>query len=512
MSSEGSVPSRSASAASTSAWWPVVEAHGRTWTAFRALGADLTVWSPRAAATAACIDDGAVVAYATVPRAAVAAGEPIAAESALVDVAEAFVAAQRGAGRRACFFGTEGRLARSPQLARRLLGEQPVWDPRGWDAHVRGHRSLREQLRRARAKGVRVMALDVAALDVAEWRRAIDTLVERWRATRSMATMEFLVRFDLTHDRAQRRLFVAMQHDQLVGLVALAPVPARRGWLLEHVLRDPDAPNGTAELLVDHTMRALAVDDVPWATLGLAPLHGDVDAGFARIRLLARPLFNFAGLASFKRKLQPDAWEPIYLAWPRTGSGWRALLDGLRAFAGGRLWRFAVRTLLRGPAPVLQALEALLVPWTLLLALLPVSPWFPSRVVQGAWVVFDVMLLGALITLRHHSTRRGARARRRAAQLGVAVAIAVSLDAVLTTMEALWWRAPWDTGVVGRVGTLMACVGPAVAAAMLWGTARRARVLARPRPPVDAHDRASSACLTVAPSAPVAAVTVTFDT
>lgn len=426
----------------------------------------------------------AFVAYAAMPGAAVAAGEPIAAEAALVPVAEAFVAAQRAAGRRACFFGTEGRLARSPQLARRLLGEQPVWDPRGWDAHVRGHRSLREQLRRARAKGVRVAPLDVRALDEPAWRDAIDALMQRWRATRSMATMGFLVRFDLTHDREQRRLFVAMQGEQLVGLLALAPVPARRGWLLEHVLRDPDAPNGTAELLVDHTMRALAADDVPWATLGLAPLHGAVDGGFARVRSLARPLFNFAGLAAFKRKLEPDTWEPIYLAWPREASGWRALFDGLRAFAGGALWRFGARTLLRGPKPVLHTLEALLVPWTLLLALLPVDPWFPSRLAQGAWVLFDVLLLCALIALRRRSVRRGAHARQQTARLSALVAGAVSIDAALTTIEAVMWRAPWHTGVLGRMGTLVACVGPAIAAAMLWGTARRARVLARPRPSI----------------------------
>ena len=484
MKSEGSALSARASAREpvSSAWWPVVAAHGRTWTAFRALAPDLTIWTPRVGTERGAAD--AIVAYATVGGAAVAAGEPIAAEPALVSVAEAFIAAQRAAGRRVCFFGTEGRLARSPQLARRLLGEQPVWDPRRWDAHVRAHRSLREQLRRARAKGVRVVPLALTLLDTTPWRVAIDVLLMRWRATRSMATMAFLVDVDLTHHRDRRRVFVALQDDRLVGLVALAPVPARRGWLFEHVLRDPDAPNGTAELLVDHTMRALAANGVPWATLGLAPLHGAVDTTFARLRTLARPLFNFAGLAAFKRKLAPDGWEPIFLAWPRTQPAWRAVFDALGAFAGGSVWRFGVRTLLRGPTPVLRTLEALLVPWTLLLATLPTAPWFPSRRVQGAWVAFDLLLLLALVALRRRSVRRGALARRGVARLSVAVASAVTLDALLTTTEALVWRAPWHSGAVGRIGTLVACTGPVVAAALLWGTARRARVLARPQPTV----------------------------
>lgn len=479
MTSEGSVES-----ASFATRWAVVARHGRTATAFRAVGPDLAVWVPPGTPEA-------LVPYAPTGRAAVAAGEPVAALDALVPVAEAFVAAQRAAGRRTCFFATEGRLASSPQLARRLVGEQPAWDPRRWDMHVRAHRSLREQLRRARAKRVIVHRITPAHLARAPWRAAVDALLARWRATRSMAAMHFLVHVDLTDGDAQgllhRRCYVAVQDAELVGLLALAPVPARDGWLFEHLLRDPDAPNGTAELLVDHAMRDLSAAQVPWATLGLAPLHGPIDRSLARVRRLARPLFNFTGLSAFKRKLDPDGWEPIYLAWPREQSGWLALVDGLRAFAGGSLGRFGVATLLRGPRPILQALVVLLVPWTLLLALLPTAPWFPSRTVQLAWVGFDLALLLALVRLLTLAARHGAAARRATARWATGVAVAVSLDALCTAGEAIGWRSSWQAGVGGRVGTIVACLGPLVAAAVLWGAARRARRLAGARPRVPAE-------------------------
>lgn len=41
---------------------------------------------------------------------------------------------------------------------------------------------------------------------------------------------------------------------------------------------------------------------------------------------------------------------------------------------------------------LLHALEWLLVPWTVCLALAPPYLWFPSGTVQGAWVMFDVLL------------------------------------------------------------------------------------------------------------------------
>jgi len=132
-----------------------------------------------------------------------------------------------------------------------------------------------------------------------------------------------------------------------VALLSIVPIPAREGWLFEHLLRDPDAPNGTAELLVHHAMLLLAVDGVSWVTLGLAPLAGPVSGWLRTMRSWSRPLFNFDGLAAFKRKLRPQGWEPIYLAYPREQSSARAMLDGLRGFAGGSLWRFGVRKLRR---------------------------------------------------------------------------------------------------------------------------------------------------------------------
>jgi phosphatidylglycerol lysyltransferase len=459
-----------------------VRLHGRTATAFRSLGRDLArwYWSPDALPRA-------FVAFAEHGGARVAAGEPVASLDDLLTVAERFVDASAAAGQRASFFGTEGRLVQSPRFARRLLGEQPVWNPQGWAAHRRSHRSLREQCRRARAKGVEVHAIQPAQLSREAWRPAVQQLMARWHATQSLAPMAFLVSIDLEAQLSQRRVYVAVQDHQLAGLLAMAPVPARGGWLLEHLLRDPDAPNGTAELLVDHCMQSLAAEGVQWATLGLAPLHGPVEGWLRRVRQWSKPLFNFEGLAAFKRKLRPDRWEPIYLAWPRGVWGWRALLDGLRAFAGGSLLTFGLRTVLRGPALLLRALLWLLLPWTLALALAPGAQWFPSTAVQAAWVLFDVLLIGALWTLvqRPTSTPRSSVSRGRQARLATMLALSVSLDALLTAWQAWAFNVPRVTSLAGAVVVLLACAGPAVAAPVLWGAALRLRTLARPRPTID---------------------------
>ncbi len=450
----------------------VLLAEGRTSTAFTALGRGITVVAP---------EPGSLVAYVSVPGGVATAGEPLAPVERLGEVTGRFVRGLRGSqarGRpRVAFFATEGRLLATYPLERWLIGEQPVWNPCMWDESLRGHRSLREQLRRARAKGVTCHRLTVEQADNAAWRKAFDELIQRWHSTRSMPPMGFLVDVNLAAGASWRRTHVAVRDGRLVALLSMVPVPARSGWLLEHLLRDPDAPNGTAELLVDRAMRELSAEGVRWATLGLAPLHGPVNWWLMTARRFSRPFFNFAGLSAFKNKLRPQAWEPIYLAWAPGDNGFLALMDGLRAFAGMPLWRFGVRTAARGPAPLLRMLEWLLLPWTVLLALSSTHPWFPSLHVHVAWVVFDIILWMTLRRLRSLTSLQGSVTRKRTARLTALLALAVSLDAVLTVAQAVTWNLPHNLGPGGWPLLALACLGPALTAPVLWGAWCRLRAL-----------------------------------
>jgi phosphatidylglycerol lysyltransferase len=457
----------------------LIQRHGRTATAFRALGEGLEHWFLTDAQ-----GDRGVVAYYRMPGALVSAGEPVTAPDDAIAVAEAFVSFAAAQRCRVSFFATEGILAGSPRFRCVMLGEQPVWDPTSWADHVAQHRSLREQLRRARAKGVVVQMVDMDAFREPMRRAALERLIDRWFAARPMARMRFLVEVDVFESLLHRRSFVAMRDGIPVALLSIVPVPARRGWLFEHLVRDPDAPNGTAELLVHHAMLRLAADHVSWVTLGLAPLAGAVSGWLRTVRHWSRPLFNFDGLASFKRKLRPQWWEPIYLVYPREQSSVRAMIDGLRAFAGGSLWRFGARTVMRGPSVLLHALQWLLVPWTTSLAFAPTYPWFPSRVVQGAWVLFDVLLLFGLRALRAKGRESGPSARREAWRLSRGLAIAVSADAVLTIVQAVWWNRAVMHGATEWALVLLACLGPSLASVVLWSATRRMDTLQAPPRPI----------------------------
>jgi len=415
-------------------------------------------------------DDDGCVAYVDTGRAWVAAGAPLCAPHRLGAVAERFLAAAHAAGRRPCFFGTEARfgeavVAAGPPLRSLLIGEQAVWDPAGWEQTVAAAPSLREQLRRGRAKGVRVRASSAAELaDAASPDHApARALVARWLRTRELAPMGFLVDVDPLNMRDDHRLYLAEAGGRLVGLLAASPIFARRGWLLQALVRAPDAPNGTAELLVDEAMRAAAGGDDALVTLGLAPLAGQVAWPLRAARSAGATLYNFEGLRAFRAKLRPSRWDPVYLVFPERQGVAATVTDVLAAFARGRLLGFGLETLLRGPAVVVRLLALALVPWTLALAFTPAARWFPSPALKWGWVAFDALLVVALLSLAR-------RWRHRLARL---VTAAVAFDAVVTAGEAALWNVPRISTAGAAVVTLAALLAPALAFIVLWRARRR---------------------------------------
>jgi phosphatidylglycerol lysyltransferase len=428
----------------------LLERHGWNATSFQILEPSFCYWFS---------DDGeACVGYVDTGRAWVAAGPPIAAPDRIAVTTNQFVDAARAARRRVCLFATESRFrdAAPTDWHSVPIGEQPIWSPAEWDDILRKRKSLREQLRRARAKGVTVRLL--SAEELSARRTELDTLIKRWLSSRTIAPMGFLVQVEPFTHAEHRRIFIAEQAGNIVGFLGVIPIYARDGWFFEDFLRDPAAPNGTIELLVDAGMRAAAAESISVVTLGLAPLAGDVPLLLRSARRMGRALYDFDGLRAFKAKLSPRSWDPIFLSYPPTTNAVRATADTLTAFARGGLLRFGIETLLRGPAIVIRLLAALLVVWTALLALPHSASWFPSPIWQYGWVAFDVVLFVALFAL----------ARRWRQPLADIVAVAVTADAAATAVEAIVFNGPRITNWFDVVVVAVAVLAPTFAAVLLW--------------------------------------------
>lgn len=430
----------------------LLKRYGWNATSFQVLEPGLRYWfdEPREA----CI------AYVDTGRAWVVAGAPIAPEPRFRELVEGFARMAAAARRRVCYFGVERRFGRAVPYRTLPIGEQPVWDPVEWPAALRASRSLREQLRRARARGVVVRPVELGELaaEDASVRVAVEALIDRWLHTRPMAPMGFLVQVDLFSHPEERRLYVAEQNGRLVGFLAMVPVYARDGWLLEDLLRDAAAPNGTAELLIDYAMRAAGETGSRYATLGMAPLAGGVSPWLRTLRTLGARLYNFEGLRAFKAKLRPAWWEPIYLAFPPQQGALLSLADALAAFAPQGVPRFLLETMIRSPGPVLRGLALLLLPWMAALALADPVVWFPARWVQLAWIGFDALLMLGLLSL----------SMRWRQELATLLAVLITGDAMITLFEVGAFNLPRAASFLEVVVSGVAVLAPSLAALFLW--------------------------------------------
>jgi phosphatidylglycerol lysyltransferase len=215
--------------------------------------------------------------------------------------------------------------------------------------------SLRAQFNRARNKGVRVTewAAERAA-DNPALRRALG----EWLADRHLPPLHFMVEPETLRCLDDRRVFVAERGDrEVVGFTVFSPVPRRNGWLVEQIIRGKGAPNGTAELLLDTAVRAIANDGASYVTLGLSPLSERATEPIVVpvwlrlvlkwVRVHGRRFYNFGGLDAFKAKFNPEIWEPIYAIADSPSFPPRALYAIAGAFSGGAPISLVMKAVLR---------------------------------------------------------------------------------------------------------------------------------------------------------------------
>ncbi len=337
--------------------------HGWNATAYQILNPGMRLWfSTRGEAVAGFVQWGNI---------RVTAGAPVTEASGLADAVAEYERDAAAEGCTVCYFGAgarlEGLLGARRGYSRISLGAQPAWRPSRWDGILADRPSLRAQLHRARNKGVRVR--EWPASRVAK-DPGIRLCLAQWLRGRGMPSMHFLVE-PQTLDRIwDRRVFVAERAGKAVGFLVATPVPARAGWLIEQVVRGEDAPNGTAEALVDAAFHAAQLSDIGYFTLGLCPLSrtsgvtppGDTPPGasppgaspalpwwldlcFRWMRAHGGRFYNFRGLEQFKSKFMPEEWEPIYAIVNRQVFPPRALLAVAAAFGGTSPIRFGAMAL-----------------------------------------------------------------------------------------------------------------------------------------------------------------------
>ncbi|PYS21488.1 MAG: hypothetical protein DMF72_17010 [Acidobacteria bacterium] len=273
--------------------------------------------------------DGAII-YGEFGRVWLAAGDPLASAEDMAELAREFAAFAKRKNRVVAFVPTSANFARTVaprDFAAVKVGAAPYFDLQTWNPRGDSAKKLRAAINQAHRAGVEV---EVSGDEIDEkFRKEAAQLCLSWlESHRSATTFGWLVALDPFLHSEYKRYFGARVDGKLIGLLAASPIPTRKGWYLEDVIREPSAPQGTATLLVSEALKTFKEEGAALATLGTSPLATDgPDDLPTEHRVVARALdmasrrfgtfYNFEGLRRFKGKFVPTWWESEYALYQR---------------------------------------------------------------------------------------------------------------------------------------------------------------------------------------------------
>ncbi len=269
--------------------------------------------------------DGAIV-YGEFGRGWLVAGDPLAPVEDMAELAQQFAAFAKRKKRVVAFVPTTAEFARlitPDDFTAVKVGASPYFDLKTWNPRGDCAKKLRAGVNQARRAGLEVAMISESVDE--SLKKETAQLCMNWLSSRRAATtFGWLIALDPFLHSEHKKYFAARVNGKLVGFLAASPIPARKAWYLEDVLREPDAPQGTATLLVVEALAKLKAEGVTLATLGTSPLatDGPKDVLSAEHRLIERALrlasqrlgafYNFEGLRRFKGRFVPSWWESEY--------------------------------------------------------------------------------------------------------------------------------------------------------------------------------------------------------
>jgi lysylphosphatidylglycerol synthetase-like protein (DUF2156 family) len=221
------------------------------------------------------------------------------------------------------------------------FGQELIFDPPSDPKKKTGnHGSLvRRKVKQAIREGLTVCEHTREDLSI---ERKIEEVGEAWLQSRKGIQLH-ISNVYLFADCHGKRWFYAKRGEEIVGVITLNHLQSSEGWLINHLMVTPNAPNGTSEILVATVLETLEREHCPFATVGVVTTEtfGEISGlnafstWLARVGFcLARKLVNLDGLQTFWGKYSPQG-RPTYVLFSRNRVGLREL-RGLSKALGGR--------------------------------------------------------------------------------------------------------------------------------------------------------------------------------
>ncbi len=264
------------------------------------------------------------IAYVSTPTAWVAGAEPFISAEHQMKALKIFSEAARAEGKSALILPVSRNLAlfaRAAGLSVFEVGREP-WLKIDDKRYKSDFLQLVPAAKQLKGKGAKVEEFLPSAL-AADEHAELKEISQRWLDDQNAEPLGFLNRLDPWSFMNSKKYFRLVYEGQQVAFLAAVPVPARKAWYLIDLIRDPEAPVGSTELLVIEATEMLTRQGAVEVTLGMAPLVPVDDKertyhplAYKIMRFIfekTSSFYGFKSLFAYKEKFLPQSWEPVYL-------------------------------------------------------------------------------------------------------------------------------------------------------------------------------------------------------
>lgn len=281
-----------------------------------------------------CSQPEAAVIYRRIGRLAVVGGGPLTARENLPEVTSLFLRFCREQNLDCVMTpiaAESAEIAAHCGMGLLKIGESGYFNLPGWKPAGDRGKKVRAGVNQARNAGIRIERYFPRVNKDQALKEEIEDLCQQWLDSREVDALGWLLELDPFQLAEHKQYFLARKAGgRLEAMLACCPIPARKGWYLEDLIRLPDAERGVSELLVVEALNALAAEGAQLATLATSPLAGVKGAGgdFKLISCILsliyqhlEAFYHFKALHRFKSKFPPSFVDAEFAAIypPRIG-------------------------------------------------------------------------------------------------------------------------------------------------------------------------------------------------
>ena len=266
-----------------------------------------------------------LVAYAVRGHVALAAGDPLCAETDLEPCTREWLDYCRHNGWTPCVYeAAEEGLPVYRRLGLRTLkmAEEAIIDLSSFSLAGGKRAALRSMVHKVTHMGLTVRRYDRAAAPEPAIDEQLEEISEEWLAEKRLGEMSFsLGRFSL-ESLDDAFVFLCMNGERVIAFTSWRPYRAGGAALLDLMRKRKDAPSGTMDLLVARALEGLHAAGLEEASLANAPLanvgepRGGLEKGVALLFESLNSFYGYKNLFQFKKKFAPR-WEGRHLVYPR---------------------------------------------------------------------------------------------------------------------------------------------------------------------------------------------------